>query len=252
MRRASSEREGPRLAQSAMFWNCETMSPCSSLSTLRMASAGGSARAPSHRAVSTPVSSDETDAQREARRTLARCRVLELHLRKAVPQVGRRLADAVPRELAALDSLDGRLEVRDEVLEHGRLEEARVGSQAARRGWQGGPKGNEESEAKSQPLPQQGERATHRLVEGAVAVVDTDAVLLQEVLLDQARHVERHLVALTERRLADELDNLGELVLLLQDLLGHVAVVQEVGLGRLVVRLQDARAAKRRMMGRRS
>lgn len=82
----------------------------------------------------------------------------------------------------------------------------------------------------------------HRLVEGAVAVVDRDSVLLEEVLLDEARDVERDLVGLAERALADELHDLGELVLLLEDLLRRVAVVQEVGLGALVVRLQDARA----------
>lgn len=86
---------------------------------------------------------------------------------------------------------------------------------------------------------------TYGLVEGAVPVVRRDTVLLQEVLLQEPRDVEADLVRLAERALADELHNLGELVLLLEDLLRDVPVVQEVRLGLLVVRLQNSSATRR-------
>lgn len=98
-----------------------------------------------------------------------------------------------------------------------------------------------------QRLPNgKGSETTNSLVEGAVPIVLGDAILLKEVLLDESRDIESDLVSLSERTLADELNDLGEFVLFLQDLLGRVAVVKEVGLGALVVGLEDAGAAKSR------
>mmetsp|Transcript_10955 Transcript_10955/g.27776 ORF Transcript_10955/g.27776 Transcript_10955/m.27776 type:complete len:547 (+) Transcript_10955:398-2038(+) len=59
------------------------------------------------------------------------------------------------------------------------------------------------------------------LVERAVLVVAREAVLLQIVLLDQARRLQHNLVRLRQRVLADELHNLVQVVLLLQHLLSR-------------------------------
>lgn len=85
-------------------------------------------------------------------------------------------------------------------------------------------------------------KVTNRLVEGAVPIINGDTILLQEILLDQPRDVERDLVGLSKRALSNELNDLGEFVLLLEDLLGRVAIVEEVGLGSLVVGLEDTGA----------
>ena len=57
-----------------------------------------------------------------------------------------------------------------------------------------------------------------RLVEWAVAIVRRVAVLLQEVVLQELGHFEGDLVGLGERRLADELHDLRQILFLLQDL----------------------------------
>mmetsp|Transcript_35117 Transcript_35117/g.87523 ORF Transcript_35117/g.87523 Transcript_35117/m.87523 type:complete len:342 (+) Transcript_35117:341-1366(+) len=59
----------------------------------------------------------------------------------------------------------------------------------------------------------------HRLVEGAHLVVGREAVLRQEVVLDDLGDLEAKLVRLGQRVLADQLHDLGEVVLRLQDLL---------------------------------
>jgi hypothetical protein len=64
--------------------------------------------------------------------------------------------------------------------------------------------------------------------------------LLQEIVLDKPSNVKRHFVALAQRTLTDQLHNLGELVLLLQDLLGLVPRLCKVGRVLVVVRLQDS------------
>lgn len=80
-----------------------------------------------------------------------------------------------------------------------------------------------------------------RLVERAEAIVLAHAVLLQEVVLEHARNLERDLVVLAKRALADELHDLREVLLLLQDLLRLRAQLDEPGLCRLVVRLEHLR-----------
>lgn len=57
------------------------------------------------------------------------------------------------------------------------------------------------------------------LVERAVAVVRRVAVLLQEVVLDQLGHFQRDLVRLGQRGFTDELDDFGQVLFFLQDLL---------------------------------
>ena len=77
-----------------------------------------------------------------------------------------------------------------------------------------------------------------RLVERAEAIVLADTVLLQEVVLEHARDLERDLVVLAERTLADKLHDLRKIVLLLQDLLRLGAQLDEAGFGSLVMRLE--------------
>jgi hypothetical protein len=77
-----------------------------------------------------------------------------------------------------------------------------------------------------------------RLVERAEAVIFSRAVLLEEVVLEHARDLERDLVVLAKRRLADELDDLGKVLLLLQDLLCLRPQVDEPWLSGLIVRLE--------------
>ena len=80
-----------------------------------------------------------------------------------------------------------------------------------------------------------------RLVKGAEAIVLAHAVLLQEVVLEHARDLERDLVVLAQRRLADELHDLGEVLLLLQNLFRLRAQLDEARLRRLVVLLKYLR-----------
>lgn len=67
-------------------------------------------------------------------------------------------------------------------------------------------------------------------LDSPVLVVLRDTVLRQEVVLDERGDVERHLVVLAERALADELHNLGQLLVLLQQCLGRRTQLDEAGL----------------------
>mmetsp|Transcript_20297 Transcript_20297/g.52646 ORF Transcript_20297/g.52646 Transcript_20297/m.52646 type:complete len:204 (-) Transcript_20297:828-1439(-) len=62
----------------------------------------------------------------------------------------------------------------------------------------------------------------HGLVERAELIVRRHAVLLEEVVLEVLGHLKRDLVCLGERPFADELHNLGEVVLGLHDVLDLV------------------------------
>mmetsp|Transcript_12586 Transcript_12586/g.39639 ORF Transcript_12586/g.39639 Transcript_12586/m.39639 type:complete len:601 (+) Transcript_12586:190-1992(+) len=68
-----------------------------------------------------------------------------------------------------------------------------------------------------------------RLVERAHLVVGREAVLREVVVLDDLCNLEHELVRLGERVLADELHNLGQVVLVLQDLLHARAHRDELG-----------------------
>jgi hypothetical protein len=76
------------------------------------------------------------------------------------------------------------------------------------------------------------------LVEGAVRIVRRVAVLLEEVVLEQLGDLERDLVRLGERVLADELHDLGQVLLLLENLLGLGADRNVLGVELLVERVK--------------
>lgn len=80
---------------------------------------------------------------------------------------------------------------------------------------------------------------TVRLVKRTVAVVLAHAVLLQKVVFEHARNLERDLVVLAERALSNKLHDLGQIFLLLQDFLRLHAKLDETGGVGLVVRLED-------------
>jgi len=84
----------------------------------------------------------------------------------------------------------------------------------------------------------------HRLVEGADAVVLGEAVLLQVVVLDDLGDLEDELVRLGKRVLADELHDLGEVVLGLQDLLDDGAHRRKLGVVGLVPRIERAQVLR--------
>lgn len=78
-----------------------------------------------------------------------------------------------------------------------------------------------------------------RLIERAIPVILANSVLLQEVVLQHPRHLQRDLVWLPKSGLSDELHDLGEVLLLLEDLFGLGAEVDEAGLVLVVVGLED-------------
>ena len=78
----------------------------------------------------------------------------------------------------------------------------------------------------------------HGLVKGAVAVVRAEPVLLQEILDQEARGLERDLVALGQRVLADQLDDVRDLRLLLQDLPRGLAQLDKLRVERVVKGLE--------------
>lgn len=172
----------------------------------------------------------ETHRRKERCRTLSSCGILELHLSQSVPEIRSRLSDLVPRHRVLLDSLDRQLVIGDQVLQHRSL-------RAGNRGDVSLPS-TTDSEARTSEI------GAYGLVERTVTIVHRDTVLLQEVLLDQPRDVESNLVGFTERTLSDQLHDLGELVFLLENLLRRVSVVEEIGFGTFVVRLENSSAVR--------
>lgn len=82
------------------------------------------------------------------------------------------------------------------------------------------------------------------LLERAVLLEGRESVLLEEVLTKQASNLEGDLISFSEGILTNELDNLGQLVLLLQDLRESVTKRDEVGVEGLVVGLEDLEVAR--------
>ena len=95
---------------------------------------------------------------------------------------------------------------------------------------------------------------TNSLVERTHSVVLRNTVLLQEVVLvvSSSRHCEvcgahlehlsdlqSDLFRLSQCTLSDQLDNLGEILLLLQDLLGSCSEINETGVDFLVMGVED-------------
>lgn len=78
-----------------------------------------------------------------------------------------------------------------------------------------------------------------RLVERTVTIILAHPVLLQKVVLQHPRHLQRDLVVLAQRALPHQLHDLGKIVLLLQNLLRLRAQVDEAGFGGLVVWLEN-------------
>ena len=132
-------------------------------------------------------------------RLLAGRRVLKLHRVDAVDDGGERGLDGGPRDLVVVAALLDRLLTL-------LVEEHNVADHPA------------------------------RLVERAVAVVRRVTVLLQEVVLDHLRNLERQLVRLGQRVLADQLHNLRQIVLQLQHLAHLVALTHVLRVNTLVVR----------------
>jgi hypothetical protein len=95
---------------------------------------------------------------------------------------------------------------------------------------------------------------TDSLVEWTHSVVLRDTVLLQEVILsvsfcgvhpsepaylEHLSDLQSDLVALSQSTLSDKLDNLGEILLLLQNLLGSRSQIDETRVDFLVVGIED-------------
>lgn len=78
-----------------------------------------------------------------------------------------------------------------------------------------------------------------RLVERTITIVLAHSVLLQEVIFEHSGDLQRDLVSLAQRALSDQLHNFGQIIFLLQDLLGLVAVGYEPRVSRLVVGFKD-------------
>jgi len=87
------------------------------------------------------------------------------------------------------------------------------------------------------------------LEEGTEGVVLTVRVLLQEVVLEHLGHLQRNLVLLIQGRLTHQLDDFGQVVLLLQHLLGLGPQLGELRIGLLVVVVQGQRCESGNSVG---